>query len=178
MDIVATFLVGFGGVLVGGALAGFLELWRRGLDGQAAARLIRIETVENRVNVERAVKYGHRGERVARHAWNDYRLAVTPFLDELQIMQIAESYSLVDKVNERWFEALKTGGRTPLNKWVDRLREDGRILRGVEIQSSLKLALRLLKGRRTATSDEIATAYGATKEEVEAIKSDLEGDQG
>ena len=167
-------LFGLLGVFVGAFLAGAFELWRRTVEGQSAARLIRIETIENRVNVERALKVGFRGEQVARVAWDDYRFAITPFISELEIMQLAQSYSLVGKINDRWFPVLKSGGRQPLGDWIGRVREDARILHHVETASPLVLLIRLVRGRRTASEDEIAKAYGLTREEIGAIEQKLD----
>lgn len=166
-------LSGLVGVFIGAFLALFLavafELWRKTVEGQSAARLIRIETIENRVNVERAIKVGFRGEQVARVAWDDYRLAVTPFLSELEIMRLAWSYGLVDKINNRWLPVLKSSGRHPLGGWTARVRENARILRQVEAATPLVLVVGLVRGRRTASEDEIAEAYGLTRDEMDAM---------
>ena len=166
-------LYGLVGVFTGAFLAAFLtaafELWRRTVEGKSAARLIRIETIENTVNVERALKVGVRGEQVARVAWDDYRFAVTPFLSELEIMRLAESYSLVGKINDRWLPALKSSGRHSLGDWIARVREYARILRQVEATAPLALVVQLVRGRRTASEDEIAEAYGLTRDEMDAM---------
>ena len=165
MDIVVTGLVGFGGVLIGGALTAVFELWRRVLDGIAAGRLVRMELVDNRSMVEVALA-GKKGVRLSDQAWRDQRLSLAPLLTEVELGRLWRDIGLTGHQQEIIEILEQQHGENPkplsneLLEWKDALRERGRELRALEGKRKLALMWRLLRGQHLATDDKLQKAFG------------------
>ena len=163
---------GLAGVTLGVGLGSAFELWRRALDGQAAARVLRAETLGNRTKVEILLD----GKPIRSHpeslAWQELRLQVAPFLDELRLMRIAQSYDeLRDfglaRPEGAHFYILVPQDKKWVGEWFERMREQARWLRDIEQSNPWQLVRRLLWGWRAATKDEISIEYGVSEEEFE-----------
>ena len=147
-------------VSLGVALTFFVSVWQRVLDGQAAARLIRAESIANRARVlERAPP-----DHLSTAAWETHGMKVVPFLGELHLMRIGESYAELARIGLLIEIEARRGeselGDDRIATWVEHEKENGRILRHyVEAARPWKLAPMLLWPRRVATPEEIAQAY-------------------
>jgi len=95
LDLVVTGLVGFGGVLIGGVLAGLIELWRQLLEGRAAARILRMEINENVNRAIQSVAYVRSDIALKDDAWKDLRAKVVPLLPEEFLLQLSTSYDMM-----------------------------------------------------------------------------------
>lgn len=176
MDMWLPAVFGLVGVTLGVGLGSAFELWRRALDGQAAARVLRTETLANRTKVEILLDEKPIRSLPESSAWQDLRLQVAPFLDELKLMRFAQSYDeLRDfglaRPKGAQFYVLVSQDKKWVSEWFDRMRDQARWLRSIEESNPWKLVWRLLRGWRVATMDEISIEYGVPKEEFEAHKA-------
>jgi hypothetical protein len=156
MDIALPAIFGVVGVILGVILGSAFELWKRALEGQAAARVIRIETIENRVAVAKALTSHARLMSTQNSAWRDHRLALVPFLTELQFGRIAQAYAGLSQIEE----AEHSRSDDQLADWMNLARDNGRVLRRVEAANPWTLALDLIRKRRVATEEEIVREFG------------------
>lgn len=167
---------GLFGVTLGVGLGGALEFWRRALDGRAAARVLRAETLGNRTKVDLLLDNEPIRNKPESSAWQELRLQVAPFLDELKLMRIAQSYDelrdfgLVQPEGARFY-ILVSLDKKWVGEWLGRMQEQAQWLRGIEDSNIWKLVWRLLWGWRAATTDEISIEYGISEEEFEAQKA-------
>ena len=176
MEIWIPAVFGLFGVALGVGLGGALELWRRALDGRAAARVLRAETLGNRAKVDLLLDEKPIRNQPESSAWQELRLQVAPFLDELELMRIAQSYDeLRDfglaRPEGTQFYVLVSQDKKWVGEWLDRMQEQARWLRGIERSKPWTLVWRLLWGWRVATKDEISIEYGISEEEFEAQKA-------
>ena len=152
LDLIVTGLVGLGGVLVGGALAGLIELWRQLLDGRAAARIVRMEIQDN-VNLA-VLSVGHARSDVARFkdgAWRDLRVKLVPLLPEAALMHMGIYYGAVFIV-EGWAAEASSGqsnAKVQIKEWIDEIMLDAALLKQVQGRSRLAQMADLLLGRAT-----------------------------
>ena len=152
MDLVVTGLVGFGGVLIGGALAGLIELWRQLLEGRAAARIVRMEIQDN-VNLA-VLSVGHARSDVARfkdNAWRDLRVKLVPLLPEAALMHMGIYYGAVFIV-EDWAAKASSGqsnAKGQVKEWIDEIMLDAALLKQLQGRSRLAQMVDLLLGRAT-----------------------------
>lgn len=164
--LLITLFVGFGGVTLGAVLSGGFELWRRALNGQSAARLIRVETIENRLRADKLLLGAAVTGAYETSAWQAMRLEIAPFLSELELARLAESYAkledmrtLTDEPSPRLF-MLKPDGKQFYVDWMLRTKEVGKVLRRVEGTAPSQLGYGLIKRKRVATIEEIETEFG------------------
>ncbi|MBI4301737.1 MAG: hypothetical protein HY664_03940 [Chloroflexi bacterium] len=162
-------IFGLVGVILGAVLASMFELWRRVLDGQAAARVIRMETADNRYRIELVLNKNFHWENLKTSAWETYRLIVAPFLEELEFHNLNRSYSLdqiprmlsADEKNARMqqisFPTSKT--RKQLEDWLEQTRGLGKRLRRIEATNPWRLVVTLLTSRKVATEEEIRKEF-------------------
>ena len=168
MDTWLAAVFGLAGVLLGALLASVFELWRRALDGQAAARVIRVETMSNRVELQYIVDGAPLLPLLNADAWQAHRLTLAWFLSELQLIQLANLYADMSKVGQVLEEKPRETGlhlshndAQWIRRWLKEARQMGATLRGVERGNPLRLALSLLRRRRVATDEEITGALQA-----------------
>ena len=176
MEIWIPAVFGLLGVTLGVGLGGALEFWRRALDGRAAARVLRAETLGNRAKVDLLLDEKPIRNQPESSAWQELRLQVAPFLDELKLMRIAQSYDELRDLGlarpeGAQFYVLVSQDKKWVGEWLDRMQEQARWLRGIEQSKPWKLVWRLLWGWRVATKDEISIEYGISEEEFEAQKA-------
>ncbi len=160
--------VAFGlvGGILGFLLASSFQIWQRVLDGQAAARLIRVESIANRTRIMERAPQDH----LNRQAWASKGSKIVPFLDELDLMRIGESYAemarigLLIEIEARRGES--ENGDNRIADWVGKEQENGRVLRHrIEQAKPWTLAPKLLWPRKVATPEELRTAYGLDEEQ-------------
>jgi hypothetical protein len=161
MDAWLPVVSGLGGVVVGAVLISLFELWRKALDGQAAARLMRTETVANRLKVNNRAPSSH----LRTHAWDTYAIKMVPFLEDLELHQIAETYAELSRIGLLLDIEARSGstqrGEEQVQGWLDRARGDAQMLRNrIEQAKPWSLLPKLLWPRKPASSEEIARAYG------------------
>jgi hypothetical protein len=148
-------------VAVGFVLSLMAALWQRVLDGQAAARLIRVESIANRTKIiERAPP-----SYLTKHAWETHAAKIVPFLEELELMRIGQSYNEMARIGLLIEIEARSGktdrGRRRIIEWVEREKKNGALLRNkIERAKPWNLFPKLLWPRRVATSKEIRDAYG------------------
>lgn len=156
-------LFGLDGVALGAALASAFGLWRLGLDAQGAARVIRFETIENRERVELVLNAQFHPYHLKSDGWNGHRIALAPFLKELEYTKLAWCYSRLDQI-PRMVEAdlklaksqgLSDRAKAQLNTWVTEAEQGRRLLRAIESKHPLRLAFSVLRRRSLATTDEL-----------------------
>ena len=145
---------------VGVILSLLTGLWQRVLDGQAAARLIRIESIANRTKITERAPSSH----LSKHAWETHAVKIVPFLEELQLMRIGESYSEMSRIGLMIEIEARSGksdvGDARITAWVDHEQENGSLLRNnIERAKPWNLLPKLLWPRKVATPDEIREAY-------------------
>jgi hypothetical protein len=153
-----------GGVILGAVLSSMFELWRRALDGQAAARIIRQELTVNATKVHIALE-GKTGDMsLLDEAWKAHRLTLAPLLSEIDLTRLYREFTFLPQA-KRWIDLLaepkaEKAARENLRVWQDDLTNRGRELRQIESRSRLGLFLKLLWGHRTATQSELSAALG------------------
>lgn len=165
-------LASLGGVILGAALAAGLELYRRALDAQSAARLIRIETIDNRAKAEELAAERPIRSRLESAAWRELRLVVAPFLDEVQLIKLAQSYAeardlQLIPIPSTGHLTLDQRDKLLIERWLVRMQDQARRLREIEARNPWLLATRLVRRRRVATQEEIRAAYGITDETIQ-----------
>jgi len=152
-----------GGVLIGAVLALVIEVWKRVLDGQAAARVIRVEMVENRVIATGYLQHGTVVDGTGvfdATAWNAYRLVMAPLLTEMQLADISACYARQDRIMQEMLSRHATP--KPVQDWVASSMAVGKNLRAIEGGSRTRLLLAQFFGKRTATKDDIERNFGLT----------------
>jgi hypothetical protein len=177
MDIWIPAVSSLVGVLVGALLASYFELWRRALDGQAAARLIRVETLENRTRAEKLIQQSRPGLAFAQSAWTQYRLIVAPLLGEIELSKLGQSYAALGEL-EAEMQRYVSEQRAPLPPealqsmalWLGEVEKNARTLRKVEEASPQGLVIRLVRRRRVATEDEVREAFGLGATPLEEMR--------
>jgi hypothetical protein len=165
--------VGLLGVGVGVCLATLFELWRRALDAQAAARLIRMESVENRVKVlERAPPAFLRSE-----AWDTNAPKIISLLKEMEASRIAESYAELSRIGlliELEARTTRTAeGDRRLSIWVERAQANGKVLRAIESAKPRHLMWKLVKPINVASPEEIREEYGLADKSYPGLASPI-----
>jgi hypothetical protein len=160
LPAVVAALLGLLGVGVGVFLSTLFELWRRALDAQAAARLIRMESVENRVKVLGRAPPGF----LRSAAWEAHASKIISLLTEMEASRIAQSYAELSRIG-LVIELETRTGRTPdgdkgLWSWVEREKANGKVLRSIEGAKPRHLIGRLLRPINVASTEEIKREYG------------------
>ena len=151
MDLVITGLVGLGGVLVGGALAGLLDLWRQVSEGRAAARILRMEMQEN---VNRAIlSVAQRRTDIALNddAWKDLRIKVAPLMPEVVLLHLGIDYSAIFIVRD-WISkaALRQNrAKAEVETWTNAMMLHSSFLMQLDGRSRIAQMVDLLLGRPT-----------------------------
>jgi hypothetical protein len=161
-----------GGVVVGSALTALFQLWRRVLDAQSAARVIRMETAENRAKVGLALR-GLKGDPPQDAAWLELRITLAPVLGEEELSDLYRDCSLVGQ-SRLLLDDLGKPGRAGaqanqhFRDWHKALRERAKLLRTIECSSRWKLLWRLLFPKKldpTSMVSEEGEEDGAAKDE-------------
>lgn len=183
---------GLVGVVLGAILASLFELWRRALEGQAAARAIRVETLGHR-SIIQTVLDEHIPlrpfvkERLRTSAWDRYSLSALPFLTEEEYAGIAWSYHqlgiIVGILDTDWMKAEEQSVPFPTPRaqkivwqWLEAADKNGKILRRVEATNSWFLAFRLLQPQRVSTPEQIQDYYKqlwGQETEIEDTRSEV-----
>ena len=153
MDLVVTGLVGLGGVLIGGALAGFIELWRQLLEGRAAARILRMEIQENVNRALLSVAHFRSDIALKDDAWKDLRAKVVPLLPEVFLLQLSISYDGMFVVRN-WIDkaALKqerAKAIAQVREWTDNMMWHATFLIQLRQRRRIAQLVDLLLGRPT-----------------------------
>jgi len=148
----------FGGIVVGFVLSSALQLWQRALDAQGAARLIRMETVSNRVKVQEGAPSGH----LTTSDWQVHAPKIVQFLSEMEMSRVSQSYSeltglgLMLDIEARGRS--ERGGQR-VREWVENTQRLGKMLRRIEDTAPWVLALAFLRPLNVATLEEIRKEY-------------------
>ena len=138
-----------GGVVVGSTLTALFALWRRVLDAQSAARIIRMELRENRTKVALALR-GKIGDLYPQDAaWLQHRITLAPVLGEEELSDLYRDCSLVGQSRLLLDELGKPGragarANEHFRDWHKALCERAELLRTIECSSRWKLLWRLL----------------------------------
>ena len=151
MDIVVTGLVAFGGVLVGGALTGLIELWRQLLEGRAAARIIRMEIQDNANRCIQSIAHSRPDIRLKDDAWRDLRAKLAPLLPELVLQDLASGYGAMF-IAEDWISKVqlkRDEAKAQVQQWVDSMMVHSSFLLQLEKRSRIPQMVDLLLGRPT-----------------------------
>lgn len=151
MDVVVTGLVGFGGVLVGAALTGVIELWRQLLEGRAAARIVRMEIQDNANRCIQSVTHSRHDIRLKDDAWRDLRARLVPLLPEIVLQDLASGYGAIFIV-EDWIskvQLMQNEVKDQLQQWVDNMTLHSGFLLQLERRSRFAQMLDLVFGRPT-----------------------------
>ena len=151
MNLVITALVGFGGVLIGGALAGLIELWRQLLEGRAAARILRLEIQENVNRAGLSVTHLHSGIRLKYDAWRDVRVKVAPLLPEVVLGHLATGYGALFIV-EDWISKIQqkqSQAKAEIWHWAEDMMLDSAFLLQLQRRSRIAQMVDLLLGKPT-----------------------------
>ena len=162
-------IVGFGsallGALIGGLAALLLDVWRRSLDGLAAARLVRMDLVHNQT-VLTAVLAAGIGVPNLRYPSLEHMTLLAPLLDEVALALLCRDLALVSvvqqKIDEMNPQARGAGleSAPALDAWrVDIAARSGD-LRALERVPKRSHMWRLLFHGRPATNDELLEAVG------------------
>lgn len=137
-----------GGVVLGGMLTAVFELWRRVLDAQSAARVIRMETAENRAKMALALQ-GKTGDPPQDAAWLQHRITLAPVLGEEELSDLYRDYSVIGQTLLFLRHLHESGEASPranlhFRQWHKALCERAELLRTIECSSRCKLLWRLL----------------------------------
>ena len=159
-EILLAGVFGMAAAGLGVTLSLLTGLWLRVLDGQAAARLIRVESIANRVKITERAPSSH----LSKHAWETHAAKIVPFLEELELMGIGESYNEMSRIGLMIeIEAAKGKsdvGDRKITEWVNDEKKNGSLLRNkIERAKPWTLLPKLLWPRKVATPDEIREAY-------------------
>ncbi len=151
MDLVVTGLVGFGGVLIGGALAGLIELWRQLLEGRAAARILRMEIQGNVTRATLSVAHSRSDIVLKDDAWKDLRVKVVPLLPEEFLLHLHTSYDGIFVVREHILEvdSDRSQAKTQVKDWTDSMLLHAAFLKQLQGRSRIAQLVDLLRGRPT-----------------------------
>ncbi len=87
-----------GGVILGATLASAFELWRRALDAQSAARIIRMEAFENRVKIRMFLDAKTQDVAVQDTAWVQHRITLAPVLSDEELMELYRDYAALGQL--------------------------------------------------------------------------------
>jgi len=151
LDLVVTALVGFGGVIVGAALTGLIDLWRQLLDGRAAARIVRLEIQANVNRAVQSIDVGRADFRLADDAWKDLRVKLAPLVPDVVLNHISVGYVGIFIV-EDWIRRLNQKpeeARANVRQWSEQMIIDSSFLIQLERRSRAAQMLDLLLGRPT-----------------------------
>lgn len=170
-------IFGLAGVTLGVVLGSAFELWRRALDGQAAARVLRMETIANRTKVEILLQGKPIRTPPESSAWQELRTQVAPFLDELRLSRLAQSYNDMQdiglhKPDRMHFYILVPQDKKWVSEWFERFEGQTPWLRSIEASNPWRLVWRLLWGQRIATQDEIREEFGIADEEFQEYQTE------
>ena len=174
-EIAVVCAVGFGGALlgalVGGVTTALLELWKQVLAGQAAARVIWGEMLNNAAKVRLALDGWEGDMSLADDAWRQHALAVAPLLSQVEFSCLSREIGFLRQA-EMWIGLLprpdaEKQAREHLQIWKDDLSARMEELTQVESRSRVLLLVKLLFGPRTATQDELAEAFAPETGKVE-----------
>lgn len=170
MDVALPAIFGVVGVVLGALLASAFELWKRALDGQAAARIIRLEIMDNKVKARDVVDVGFYGGPFEMSGWREHRLVVALFLDESDLVRLARSYTWLpgaSRVIRVLDEASSQSSslheptllkddlmKKAIDKWVAQTGNIEQVLRKIESANPFLLASRLLCRRPVATEND------------------------
>ncbi len=162
--------VGFGsallGALVGAVSSLLLDVWRRSLDGIAAARTIRMEFIRNRVVVQSALDGREVTPPLAGAAWQQYVLAVAPLMHEIELSKMSRDQA-VTVVAQGWIDSIsltssvdaQAKNKTALANWSADLRLRCRELHQLEEKRKLWHMCHLLFKGRPASEEELIAAF-------------------
>jgi len=151
VEVVVTGLVGLGGVMVGVALTGVIDLWRQLLDGRAAARIIRMEINENANRAVLSATHSHPGIRMRDDAWRDLRVKLAPLLPNAVLHHLATGYGAIFIV-EDWVSKIQQKGdeaKAQIRQWAEAMMLDSSFLSQLEKRSRLTQMMDLLRGMPT-----------------------------
>lgn len=153
MDIWIPAVSSLVGVLIGALLASCFELWRRALDGQAAARLIRFEMLANSNRVDTFLGNIAVFVELPDNAWSALGLTVSSLLSDRDLMELVVAYSGVQYANQRMQSASESKHITDadarwLKDWATLLDKRTNVVARIEDSRRLSLVLRLLLGQQ------------------------------
>jgi len=151
VDVAVTGLVAFGGVLIGGALTGLIELWRQLLEGRAAARIVRMEIQENVNRAVLSVTHTQTGIKLKDDGWRDLRVKLAPLLPEEVLLHLASGYGAIF-IAEDWITKItskETAAKAEIKQWADNMMLDSGFLLQLERRSRPAQMCDLLFGRPT-----------------------------
>jgi hypothetical protein len=148
----------FLGAIVGALLASGFELWRRGLDAQSAARIIRLETIENLAAVQVALE-GLRPPELSNAAWIQHRLTLAPVLNRDDLAGLHHKYRFVNTAQQMLEQLGQSpdSNRTTLEHWSNDLKSEIAMLSTIERLRKGRLIWRLIFGPPTIPTSEDTT---------------------
>ena len=110
------------GVLLGGTLTALFEIWRRALDARSAARVVRMETIENRASALATLEEARLEYRLEDSAWLTHRLAVAQILDGQTFSALHHAYGFIGVAQHEMRELGRARrGEETLRHWADDL---------------------------------------------------------
>jgi len=154
------FLAALAGAIVGGLITWLFSLWRTVVEGQAAARVIRLEITGNVTELELASDGNWHGLDLSDDAWRQHRLALAPILNEKEIGLLYRDQLHITHIRRLVEAPLGTPGvAQTLADWNDDLRERRRDLRRIESRSRWALVFRVLFCRWVSSAEELSEAF-------------------
>jgi len=155
----AIFLAALGGAIVGSLINWLFALWRTVVEGQAAARVVRSEILENTVKVDLALG-GKTGDlTLSNDGWRAHRSAIALLLGEAEWFELCREIGFVHQA-QIWIDRFVSGNaretaREHLQVWQTDLRNQRKVLGDMEYSGRLPLMLRLLRRDRKAEEEKL-----------------------
>jgi len=162
------FLAALAGAIVGGLITWLFSLWRTVVEGQAAARVIRSEILENTVKVDLALG-GKTGDlTLSSEGWRAHRLAIALLLGEAEWFELCREIGFVRQA-QIWIDTFASGNAQEtahehLQVWQADLRSQRKVLGDVEYGGRLPLMLRLLRRNRKAEEERLIAKLRSVEE--------------
>ncbi|KKL49853.1 hypothetical protein LCGC14_2311370, partial [marine sediment metagenome] len=171
-----------GGVVLGAVLASFFELYRRVLDGQAAASLVKYEMWWNRAQVKELLADSAYESELSDEAWKAHALAVAPLLADADASDLVIFYTTVRHAQSRVNESKAKGYVAEKDvEWLRGWREQtllrSHALTDIARSSRLALIWHLVGQPRKPTSlTQAAPKLEAARRELERLEQQAAAD--
>jgi len=159
------FLAALGGTIVGAIVGAMVTwvfaVWRAVVEGQAAAKVMRYEILQNRTKIAMALD-GKTGDMtLSDDAWRLGRLLVAPLIREADFFDVWAGYAFVPQA-QRFTNALlsnrsDTAARKSLETWKSGLTSGSTMLINLEFDSRAKLMMGLMRHPKKAEYPDLAS---------------------